>query len=106
MTGGGNCLRLDKWLWFARFCKTRVLAAAWCADGRLRCNGGKVVKAHHGVAPGDVLTFPLGRHIRVIRVLGLGSRRGPAVEARGLYEDLAPPSLENAMPGPDSNKER
>jgi len=44
------------------------------------------------VKPGDVLTFPLGPHIRTVRVLALGERRGPAPEARTLYEDLAPPS--------------
>jgi ribosome-associated heat shock protein Hsp15 len=84
-------LRLDKWLWFARFCKSRTLAAKLCAAGRVRIEGEVVHKAHHLIHPGDVLTFPLGPHIRVIRVLQLGVRRGPAVEARQLYEDLAPP---------------
>jgi ribosome-associated heat shock protein Hsp15 len=84
-------LRLDKWLWFARFCKSRTLAAKLCAAGRVRIEGEIIYKAHHLVRPGDVLTFPLGPHIRVIRVLQLGMRRGPAAEARQLYEDLAPP---------------
>ncbi len=91
-------LRLDKWLWYARFCKSRSLAADLCASGRLRCNGALVGKAHFAVATGDVLTFPLGRQIRVVRVVALGERRGPAVEARALYEDLAPPSAETALP--------
>jgi ribosome-associated heat shock protein Hsp15 len=97
-------LRLDKWLWFARFCKSRALAAELCASGRLRCSGNLVTKPHHAIHPGDVLTFPLGRHIRVIRVLALGTRRGPAAEARTLYEDLAPPSADTALPAPHRSR--
>lgn len=88
----GATLRLDKWLWFARFCKSRALATKLCAAGKIRIGGALVQKAHHAVRPGDVLTFPLGPHIRVIRILRLGTRRGPASEARALYEDLAPPA--------------
>jgi ribosome-associated heat shock protein Hsp15 len=84
--------RLDKWLWFARFCKSRTLAAKLCAAGRIRIGGEVIHKAHQLVRAGDVLTFPLGPHIRVIRVVQLGERRGPASEARTLYEDLAPPA--------------
>ena len=87
----GETQRLDKWLWCARFCKTRALAAKLCADGRVRLGGRVIQKAHHAVRAGDVLTFPLGPHIRVIRIAALGLRRGPASEARALYEDLAPP---------------
>ena len=50
-----------------------------------------VRKAHLGVRTGDVLTFPKGRDIRVVRVVGLGTRRGPATEAQTLYDDLEPP---------------
>ena len=84
-------LRLDKWLWFARFVKTRSLATKLIVDGRMRVNGAPTQKAHYIVKLGDVLTFPLGRHIRVIEVVALGSRRGPAPEAQALYEDLDPP---------------
>ncbi len=84
-------LRLDKWLWYARFCKSRTLATRLCASGRLRVNGAIVKKAHYVLKPGDVLTFPKGPHIRVIRVAALGTRRGPATEARTLYDDLEPP---------------
>ena len=94
----GERLRLDKWLWYARFCKSRSLAAELCESGRLRSNGTIVSKAHFVVEMDDVLTFPLGRHIRVIRVTALGDRRGPAAEARALYEDLAPPATETALP--------
>jgi ribosome-associated heat shock protein Hsp15 len=86
-TGGQ---RLDKWLWAARFFKSRTGAAALCAAGRIRLSGRVISKAHVTVRVGDVLTFPLGRHIRVVKVLALAARRGPATEARTLYEDLNP----------------
>ncbi|PWC52915.1 RNA-binding S4 domain-containing protein [Azospirillum sp. TSO22-1] len=97
---GGGRLRIDKWLWFARFFKTRSLAAKVCNGGVVRCSGSLVTKAHYAVKPGDVLTFPQGRHIRVVKVLAPGSRRGPAEEARTLYEDLSPPAPETAMDVP------
>ncbi|MBK8176904.1 MAG: RNA-binding S4 domain-containing protein [Rhodospirillales bacterium] len=91
-------LRLDKWLWHARFFKSRTLAASMCATGRIRVNDVPIAKSHHAVRPGDVLTFALGPHIRLIRVRALGTRRGPASEAQTLYEDLAPPLHELAPP--------
>ncbi|UEM20351.1 RNA-binding S4 domain-containing protein [Skermanella mucosa] len=93
-------LRLDKWLWYARFFKTRSLAAKLCAAGAVRIGGAPVTKAHHAVKPGDVLTFAQGRHIRIIKVMALGTRRGPAPEAQALYEDLSPPAPETAMARP------
>ena len=83
-------LRLDKWLWAARFFKTRDLAAEVVESGHLRLNGQHCRKPGHGVAPGDVLTFAQAGRIRVIRVLALNDRRGPATEAQELYIDLAP----------------
>lgn len=97
---GGGRLRIDKWLWFARFFKTRSLAAKLCNGGTVRVSGNLVSKAHYAVKPGDVLTFAQGRHIRVVRIVALGSRRGPAEEARTLYEDLAPPVREEAIQDP------
>lgn len=94
MTGG--TLRLDKWLWHARFFKSRTLATTFCVSRRLRVNGVIVGKAHYPLKPGDVLTFPRAAEIRVIRVLALGTRRGPATEARTLYEDLDPPRVGGA----------
>ena len=91
-------LRLDKWLWYARFFKTRTLAAKVCNSGKLRLGGALINKAHHKLKPGDVLTFPQGNHIRVVRVLALGTRRGPAPEAQALYEDLKPPEPANRLP--------
>ena len=84
--------RLDQWLWQARFFRSRSLAAQQCSAGRVRCDGSVVSKPSHIVRPGNVLTFVQGRHIRVVKVLAIGERRGPAAEAQRLYEDLAPPS--------------
>ncbi len=81
-------LRLDKWLWFARFYKTRELAAQMAAAGRIRVNGAATEKAHYAVRPGDVLTLPQGGQVRVVRILALAERRGPAAEAQALYEDV------------------
>ena len=81
--------RLDKFLWAARFLKSRSLAADLCAQGRVRVSGRLVDKAHARVRVGDVLTFPLGPRIRVVRILALPTRRGPAAEAQSLYEDLS-----------------
>lgn len=83
-------LRIDKWLWRARFFKTRSLAARAAAAG-FRLNGQRTDKPHQLVRPGDALTFRQGDSIRVIRVQSLGERRGPATEARALYEDLDAP---------------
>jgi ribosome-associated heat shock protein Hsp15 len=95
-------IRLDKWLWQARFFKTRSIASKYCEEGRLRVNGEPTQKAHYAARVGDVLTFPLGQDIRVIKILALGERRGPASEAQTLYEDLAPrPPREAAPAEPD-----
>ncbi len=91
-------LRADKWLWFARFFKSRSLATQICQAGKLRLSGHGAVKPHYKVKIGDVLTFPQGHHIRVIKVVALGSRRGPASEAQALYEDLKPPAPESKLP--------
>ena len=95
--------RLDKWLWCARFFKSRALAARFCDDGRLRVSGQVTRKAHYAVRPGDVLTFPLGPYIRVIKILELAVRRGPPAEARSLYEDLAAPEKVPAAGAPASS---
>jgi len=81
-------LRLDKWLWQARFFKTRALAAEFALRRRIRINSMLVAKPHYRVRPGDVLTFPQGRAIRVVRILALGTRRGPASEAQALYAEV------------------
>ena len=91
MTEAAGKLRLDKWLWFARFFKTRSLAGATVSSGKVRVNGEATIKRAATVGPGDVLTFAQGDHIRVIEIVAVGSRRGPAPEAQALYTDLSPP---------------
>ena len=83
--------RLDKWLWFARFFKTRSLATKQVSAGHVRVNSVKASKPSQTVCVGDVLTFPQGRRIRVVRIEGIGVRRGPAPEAQALYTDMTPP---------------
>jgi ribosome-associated heat shock protein Hsp15 len=97
---GETSLRADKWLWFARFFRSRGLAASLCESGRLRVNRAIVRKAHQALRVGDVLTFPQGPHIRVVAVKALGMRRGPAPEAQLLYDDLAPPRATSGEPPP------
>ena len=102
-------LRVDKWLWFARFCKSRSLAAELATTGHLRINRTPCRKPGQTVKPGDVLTFPMGAFVRVIKVVALGARRGPASEAALLYEDLDPPEnqavAERPPPGPGQREE-
>lgn len=89
--------RLDKWLWCARFMKARSDCARLVAGGSVRINRQVTDKPHAKLRPGDVLTLPLPREVRVVRVLALAARRGPAPEARTLYEEIAP-----GAPAPDA----
>ena len=90
MAESGPKGRLDKWLWHARFFKTRSLAASKVSEGKIRVNAQTVTKRSASVTPGDVLTFAQGDWVRVIQVEAIGERRGPATEAQGLYTDLSP----------------
>lgn len=80
--------RLDKWLWCARMLKARSDCARLVQGGLVRLNRQPTDKPHARLRPGDVLTLPLGTGVRVLRVLGLAKRRGPAAEARALYEEI------------------
>ncbi len=80
--------RLDKWLVYARFVKTRTLASETVASGRIRLNGVRVTKADREIGAGDVLTLALPHATLVVRVLETAERRGPSSEARGLYEEI------------------
>lgn len=80
--------RLDKWLWCARFMKARADCARLVTGGLVRINRQPTDKPHARLRPGDVLTLPVRGDVRVIRVLALAARRGPAPEARLLYEEL------------------
>lgn len=86
-----DAVRIDKWLWFARFRKTRGLARDLCTGGHVKLNGATVAKPSAPIRPGDELELILGPFRRRVRVLALGERRGPAPEAQALYEEVAPP---------------
>jgi len=79
--------RLDQWLWFARFAKSRSLAARLCAEGAIAVNGAAVARANHAVKPGDIVTVSQGPWERSVRVVALGARRGPVVEAQTLFRE-------------------
>lgn len=81
-------IRLDLWLWYARFFKSRSLAARAIKGSRMRVNRQVVRKVSQPIRVGDFLTLPWNGDIRVIEVRELGERRGPAIEARTLYADL------------------
>jgi ribosome-associated heat shock protein Hsp15 len=81
-------MRVDKLLWFLRFAKTRPVARSMAATGHLRVNGKRVERAHQNVAAGDILTIPIGRDVRVIEIIALPDRRGPATEAQSCYRVL------------------
>ncbi|MER2268781.1 RNA-binding S4 domain-containing protein [Methylobacterium oxalidis] len=83
--------RLDKWLWFARFAKTRSLAARLVTDGHVRVNGRRAEAPAKGLAVGDVITVAAAHVTALVRVVDLGERRGPAPEARRLYAEVAEP---------------
>ena len=85
--------RLDQWLWFARLAKSRSTAARLCAAGTVAINGATAGKANQAVRVGDVVVVPQGGWQRTVRVMALGTRRGPAPEARMLYEVVAPSAL-------------
>jgi ribosome-associated heat shock protein Hsp15 len=90
--------RIDKWLFFSRAVKSRSLAAKLAQAGRVRINGEKTDQASALVKSGDTLTITLDRRILVYRVLDPGTRRGPAEEARSLYEDISPPPSADKAP--------
>ena len=81
--------RLDKWLWCARFMRARSDCAELVARGSIRINRQATDKAHARLRIGDVLTVPVHNSVRVVRVLSLAARRGPASEARLLYEEIS-----------------
>ncbi|BBF71332.1 MULTISPECIES: RNA-binding S4 domain-containing protein [Sphingomonadaceae] len=86
--GHGPTLRIDKLLWFARLSKSRSAAQKLAEDGHIRLNGRRIERAHAPVRAGDLITFPHGDAVRVVRVIQLPTRRGPAPEAQACYEEL------------------
>lgn len=92
---GGSGLpsrRLDRWLWHARVTKSRTAAQNLVAAGHVRVNRLRVDRASRELGVGDVLTIAAGGRVRVLKVVAFAGRRGPASEARLLFEELAPPS--------------
>ncbi len=81
-------MRIDKLLWYLRLAKTRNIGQAMAETGHIRLNGRRVERAHQKIAAGDVLTIPLVQSVRVIEVLALPDRRGPALEAQSCYRVL------------------
>ena len=105
-------IRLDKWLFFARFFKTRGLSSKQIQAGHVRVNATKVLKPATSISIGQVLTVVQRRTVRVVEVLALGHRRGPASEAQLLYRDLTPkhdseePAPRQDRKGPPTKRER
>ena len=97
-----SACRIDVWLWRARFAKTRALAAKLVEAGSIRLthNGTqtRLDKPSRSVHVGDELVFALSGRLHALRIEALGDRRGPAEEARGLYQSLDRPEI---YPRPD-----
>jgi len=98
----GASIRIDKWLWHARFFKTRSIAQAFIGQGKVRVNSKPVSRPSQSVKPGDVLTFVRGLQLCIIEVAAISTRRGPATEAQTLYNDISPPRAKDDpdVPGP------
>lgn len=91
MDSAPQAQRIDKWLWHARFAKTRTLAARLAISGRVRRDRARINRPSAAVRPGNVLTMVIGGNVHVVRILALAERRGPASDARGLYELIEGP---------------
>ena len=81
-------IRIDKWLWFARFFKNRTVSARIISQGKVRLNGKRISKPSTTLKKGDALTFSQGNVLRLVKVLELGKRRGPFREAVSLYYEI------------------
>ena len=80
--------RLDKWIWFARFARTRSAAQDLIEAGRVRIAGKRIISSAHALKEGDVLTIAAPHETAVVRVIGLGERRGDAASVTALYEKI------------------
>jgi len=82
-------LRIDKWLWFARFCKSRSLAQSWIESGEVLLNGAVVDKCSAAIKIGDRIEMPRGKKLRhLVEVLKLAEGRGSAGDAADLYRSI------------------
>ena len=85
-------MRLDRFLFFIRLVKSRTLAQALIEEGSVRVDGKRVAKTSEEVRVGSVIALPLHGRVRVLKVVAMPVRRGPASEARTCYEELAEPT--------------
>jgi ribosome-associated heat shock protein Hsp15 len=104
LTGTGSpeptSRRLDQWLWFARFAKSRSAASSLCTSGAILLNGAVAGKASHLIRAGDIIVVPKRGLCRTVRVKALGWRRGPSMEAQLLYEEAATPIFVSELDPP------
>ncbi len=101
-------IRVDKWLWYTRTTKSRSLAQALIKTGKVRVNTTRISSPSRTIEPGDVLTITLPRQVKILKMVAAGERRGPAPEARLLYEDLSPAPVKKekeAKPLPQAVRE-
>ena len=91
-------MRLDRFLHCIRLVKSRTLAQALIDQGHVRIDGKRALKSADEVRPGQVVALPLGGTVRVLRILALPARRGPASEARACYEELTPANVSQEAP--------
>ncbi len=92
--------RIDKWLWHARFYRSRAMAQTAAASGLIRLNGARVEKPSASVQPGDIVTLPRGRDVVAVRIEAVALRRGPASQALALYSLVPPTALDPGPPAP------
>jgi ribosome-associated heat shock protein Hsp15 len=81
-------MRIDKLLWFLRFAKTRAVAQTWIENGHIRLDGRRIERSHVKVSAGSVMVLPLSGGVKVIEIVALPERRGPASEAQSCYRVL------------------
>lgn len=81
-------MRIDKLLWFLRLAASRGFAQEWVADGHIRLNGRRIERSSADVRIGDVLVLPMRTSVKIIEILALPDRRGPAPEAQACYRVL------------------
>ena len=81
-------MRIDRFLFFIRLAKSRTRAQAIIDEGHVRIDGKRVEKASEEIHSGSIVALPLRGGVRILRVVDLPTRRGPAQEARGCYEEL------------------
>lgn len=93
-----DTMRLDRFLWWTRLASSRTVAQGMAEDGHLRLGGRAVDRAHAAVRIGHVLTFAAHGRVRVVRVRHLPTRRGPAAEAQGCYDDLSDANVSQQAP--------